>query len=438
MRKMCQFFLKGWNLARLPDSKFPIQSITCLLLIIFIRLSIHCHADLAYVAIRDGSGAQSVIVIDTETNTIVDTITDPSFNSPTDVAITPNGQFVLVSNIMGFSISVISTATNSVIHVIMFTSEPGPIAITPDGRFAYVSSAAGNEVFVIRMSDFSIYDIIAGVDNPGAIAITPNGESVYVDNDGISVTVISTATNTVVHTIMGNSADSIAFSLDGTFAYFAADAGSVSIFQTSDYSFVTNIPIASILVQTQPNANAVYTAFTHTGFVDFSVGVINTINNTLASSAILTPSGQFGVQMAFTPDGQFLYIPLFNANEVLAVDANTLTVVATIPVGVNPAGIAILGVGQPAPVLQGKQLKNDFGLQYELFNLLQWQPSTTLNISGYHIYRDNRLIATVGPNTFQYRDHDIEKHTIHHYSVTSFSSTGNGTNESKAATISIP
>src|SRR5215831_3382169 len=62
------------------------------------------------------SGSNTVSVIDTATNTVVSTI--PVGISPGGVAVTPDGSKVYVTNFLSNTVSVIATATNTVVSTI--------------------------------------------------------------------------------------------------------------------------------------------------------------------------------------------------------------------------------------------------------------------------------------------------------------------------------
>ena len=114
-------------------------SLTCVLLI-FSGLSSAMsttHAQTrAYVSnITD----HTVSVIDTATNTVITTIPVGTF--PFEVAITPNGTRAYVTNNdLSGSIYVIDTATNTVIATILAGANPYQVAFTPNGLEAYVTS----------------------------------------------------------------------------------------------------------------------------------------------------------------------------------------------------------------------------------------------------------------------------------------------------------
>lgn len=88
----------------------------------------------------------------------------------------------------------------------------------------------------------------------------------------------------------------------------------------------------------------------------------------------------------------------------------------------------------PPTNLIGFQRKNDFGVIYELFNTLQWQSSSSVDVQGYYIYRDNIIIAIVSAATTSYQDHNQPRGGISVYGVAAFDSNGN---TSSQATVVI-
>jgi len=169
----------------------------------------------------------TVSVIDTATNTVVATVPVGIF--PSGVAITPNGRRVYVTNIFN-SISVIDTATNTVVVTISSGQFPTGIAITPDGTRAYVvdqfaDNQGNNTVSVIDTMTNSIVATIPVGRGPSEIAITPDGTRAYVpDQQDLIISVIDTATNTVVATIPARGTAGIAITPSGSQAYVTSPA----------------------------------------------------------------------------------------------------------------------------------------------------------------------------------------------------------------------
>ncbi len=78
----------------------------------------------------------------------------------------------------------------------------------------------------------------------------------------------------------------------------------------------------------------------------------------------------------------------------------------------------------PPSDLRGEQKKNDFGLEYELYNQRGWDASPSTQKSGYCIYRNGETIAQVDSSIDSYTDHNREKGISYSYAVTAFNAEG--------------
>jgi YVTN family beta-propeller protein len=149
------------------------------------------------------TGNGTVSVIDTASNSVVTSIAVGS--SPTDVAVSPNGALVYVSNFGSGTVSVISTATNAVVDTITVGPDPYGVVFSPDGSRAYVATNVGIVAVINTANDSVITSINVG---PAVgIAISPDGTHLYVTHYKFSstVSVIDTTTDSVVGTInVGN------------------------------------------------------------------------------------------------------------------------------------------------------------------------------------------------------------------------------------------
>lgn len=91
---------------------------------------------------------------------------------------------------------------------------------------------------------------------------------------------------------------------------------------------------------------------------------------------------------------------------------------------------------EPPSNLQGTQKKNDFGLEYELYNQLTWTPSPSSGVANYFVYRDGEKIATVDAATSLYTDHNRKKTISYTYSITAVNS--EGSESSAVSTVVTP
>lgn len=164
--------------------------------------------------------------------------------------VTSAGPFVYVSNVLSDDVSVISTATNTVVATVGVGPDPVISAITPDGALVYVANDGNATVSVISTATNAVVATIGVHVSPRGAAITPDGTLVYQTNYGLppTVSVISTATNMVVADV-GVSSNPIdpAITPDGALVYVAHAINSLSVISTA-----TNTVVATVGVGNNP------------------------------------------------------------------------------------------------------------------------------------------------------------------------------------------
>ncbi|MDC8011030.1 beta-propeller fold lactonase family protein [Tahibacter soli] len=137
------------------------------------------------------------------------------------MALRPDGTRAYVANADNNSVSVIDTATNSVVATIPVGNLPSAVAVRPDGARAYVANFGSDNVSVIDTATNTVTTTIAVGNGPRGVAFRPVGTRAYVTNyGGSAVSAIDTATNTVTATIpVGTFLHGVAFRPDGARAY---------------------------------------------------------------------------------------------------------------------------------------------------------------------------------------------------------------------------
>jgi YVTN family beta-propeller protein len=80
-----------------------------------------------------------------------------------------------------------------------------------------------------------------------------------------------------------------------------------------------------------------------TNFNSDTVSVISMATNTVVATI---PVGSNPLGVAITPDGEFVYVTNSGAGTVSVISTASNTVVATMPVGSNPLGVAITPDGE--------------------------------------------------------------------------------------------
>lgn len=289
---------------------------------------------------RTGRGTVPVIITVAEPG--VPTATIPVGDTPTGVAVSPEGRRVYVTNLEDNTVSVIDTETNDVIDTIDVGSRPNSIALTPNGR-AYVANFGANTVSVIDTgSNERLFDIVVG-ESPVALAVSPDGSRVYVANiGGDTVSVINTETNFVVATIgVGQSPVGVAVGPDGRRVYVVNTLSeNMSVIDTA-----TNRVVATAALVVRPSAIAVSpdgsVAYVTHQFGN-KVSVVNTASGATTSTIRV---GNAPNAVAFSPSGARAYVTNFTDGSVSVIDTASRTVIATVPVGTTPEAVAVNPIG---------------------------------------------------------------------------------------------
>jgi sugar lactone lactonase YvrE len=279
---------------------------------------------------------------------------------------------------------------------------PSGITLNSDGTILYVANYGGTANAYNATTGATIQTYSAGISGCSDVALSPDGTILYVSNfNGHNVTVYNATTGSALGfspmAAESGAISAVALSLDGNTLY-VCNAGNNTI---NTYNALTGTIIAN-------------------PFLD-SVSGLN---------------GPYGMRLS--EDGATLYVGNTGDNSVLAFDSSSgMPIGSPFPITEDIAypgtfAFALSPVSPPSN-LSGYQKKDDFALEYELFNRLSWSASPS-EISGYYVYRNDVKIATLGAFTLSYTDHNREKGVAVNYSVTAFDQAGN---ESEAATCVI-
>jgi YVTN family beta-propeller protein len=136
------------------------------------------------------------------------------------IAVTPDGSQVYVANFDSGTISVISTATNTVTSTITMGAgrNPTDIAITPDGTYEYITDSKHDVVYVLKGS--------AGGPGDWAVAFTPDGSKVYVTSENSNnMSVIDSASQHATSIAVGVGTSGLAVTRDGRYVFPTSKSG---------------------------------------------------------------------------------------------------------------------------------------------------------------------------------------------------------------------
>ena len=136
----------------------------------------------------------TVSVLDTASHTVVKTI-DVGLH-PTGMALSPRGNILYVTNANSDTVSVIDAATDTVVKTIhvgekgrgrtpLLGSSPNAVTVSPNGRTLYVANASENAIAVVDVearNDDAVRGLIPTGWYPTAVAVDPTGEQLFVGN----------------------------------------------------------------------------------------------------------------------------------------------------------------------------------------------------------------------------------------------------------------
>lgn len=296
--------------------------------------------------VTSGYYGDSVVVINTATNTVATRITVGQRSQ--GLAVSPDGTRLYVASGTNDAMSVINTATNSVTASIPVGDNPVRVAVSPDGSRVYVTNANSNTLSVINTSTNAVIATVGVGSRPQELAVSPNGSRVYVANYySDTVSVINTATNAVTATIaVSDTPTGVAASPDGSRLYVSTwGDDSLSVISTATNAVTTKIKVGdspSALAIT-PDGKRVYVANENGN----SVSLVNTATNAVAST-FPAGSGNQLPAVAVSPDGKRVYVANWSSNSVVVLETTGATVSLSAPNATTGAITGKMTVINPA------------------------------------------------------------------------------------------
>ena len=302
------------------------------------------HAQLAYVSNeRDGT----ITIIDTATDSVVGSIDVGS--RPRGLRLLPHrqGLYVALSRrpddlLASFEekLAIISLRSRRVLRLLDVGPEPVNFSFVV-GDYAIVSNGNSDTASVVDVEGLRVITEVKVGAQPEAVATSPNGRWTYVTSEVANqVTVIDSQALHDTRTFdAGPRPKGIAFAPDGSTAYVTAEGGaSVTIIDARRHE-----PIGSIQLREGSRP---------TGIVLSPDGSRAYVSNGLGGDvAVLDldtgepiryiPAGERVWGIALTRDGRKLYAADSLGNELAVIDTETLEVVGRVATGDGPWGIVI-------------------------------------------------------------------------------------------------
>lgn len=360
-------FIFRWGL---PPVRHALLTPTLLTLLATLLASAPAVAQFAYVP---NGVDRTVSVINTATNTVTATIPLNETLFPVGVAVNPSGTRVYVTNtcdedlmfVTGCSlgdagtVSVINTATNTVIATIPIPHEPVGIAVTQNESRVYVVNGCVDCLGTPSPGSVSVIDVAAGSPTENTvvatiplpdiystgIAVSQGGSRLFIANlaaSGIgpgSVSVVDTSTHSVATIDLNDSPVGLVLNPRRARLYAAGLSGTLSVIDTTNNTVLKTVDTAGLIgLAIKPDGTRLY-ALRTTGVA--GIAVIDTTNDDLNVVATAPTAPLLPVGFTVHPDGSRVYVTNLQAgssfdNKVLVIDTATNLVSSTVTVGQGP------------------------------------------------------------------------------------------------------
>src|SRR2546425_3096567 len=254
----------------------------------------------------------------------------------------PDHRTLAVISIGSNSVSFIDTATNAVKHVSYVGRSPHEAFFTPSGSEVWVSVRGENYLAVLDAKTYQEKSRITVPNGPGMTIFSPDGKYAYVCSSFSPETVvISTADHEIVGHVKQESpfCPDIAATPDGKQVWLTLkDIGKTMVFNAKPPFDVLKV------LDTGPITNHVNIVRNRRAqFAYVTVGGLNALKvfrtDTFEQIATI-PTGALPHGLWPSGDGTRLYVGLENDDAAAAVDTLENKVIATIPLGQAPQGVA--------------------------------------------------------------------------------------------------
>ncbi len=187
-----------------------------------------------------GAGDDSFVYrVDTETLAI-DAVYQVG-SVPKFLAVTPDGQRLLVSNWCTFDVSVIDLADGALITEVEVGRHPRGLAITSDGTIAYVAVMGSSDIAVVDLTDYSQTKLEGVGPGPRHLILSPDDSVLYATlNSAGTVVKIDPSTGEILDRVTTGAAPrSMAMSTDGLSLYVVNyNSNTMSKVRTADFEIL--------------------------------------------------------------------------------------------------------------------------------------------------------------------------------------------------------
>jgi YVTN family beta-propeller protein len=121
--------------------------------------------------------------VDAKGGTVLDRLTRPRYESPRDIAVSPDGKRLYVTAETANALIVVDLGRRKPVVRVKVGTKPQRVILTPDGLTAFVSNEWDDSVSVVDLASSKVVRELVGVgDAPGGLALSPDGRTLIVAN----------------------------------------------------------------------------------------------------------------------------------------------------------------------------------------------------------------------------------------------------------------
>ena len=159
--------------------------------------------------------SSSLQVLDRATGSTVASV--PLGGQAKGIAVGKDGRQVFVAGSTG--LKVVDTASHTVVATVGLRNDASGIALTPDGKTGVAITSSNSSAVGIDLDSGAIRWTVPVGERPDSLVVTPDGQQALVASDSGGVTVIDLNTRKTSDLPVGNSAQDITLSPNGSFGF---------------------------------------------------------------------------------------------------------------------------------------------------------------------------------------------------------------------------
>jgi YVTN family beta-propeller protein len=276
--------------------------------------------------------------------------TDPR---PHGLAASPDGSKIYVASDRTGNFQVIDARSGKITAQIPLGKDPNQLTLTRDGRFAYMPMRGENSVAVIELDPLRLLKKIPMNEGPHDAYTTADGSRIYVGAQyGNAIGVFDPATQSLLHQIpTEDGVRPLEPSEDGKTLYTALShlIGFV-IVDPATRVVTKRVELAKLpdgvpkpYLNTYTHALQLVKNDTELWVTDCVNDLIRVVRTSDLTEVAQIRVGKFPHWISVRPDGQVLFVSLWDSNAVAAIDINTRRVITNIqfPRGSGPKRILV-------------------------------------------------------------------------------------------------